>query len=246
MSLTLAEKYELLAGTVSYRAIVADAVPWLVDALVRTDPARERLPPWAAAGGCAQPPMAAEQIRRRLVYIGAEDVATVVVEALTKIAPPARDFVLSRCCIIEVGRITEGWFGAAPVARAGCEPLQMIALNGRISDAAALAGLFAHEAAHAWLLPHRSPATAEESAASREARRSLLTLAADWKLEPRVYAPAVRDEWQATALARAWGFTGPSTDGATCAASARRAALAELGAAVAAAPVTKPQPTGER
>jgi hypothetical protein len=227
-ALSLSEKFELLSGAISYRALAQGEARWLRPELVRTEVARERVRTWAASGAFAALSTDDVEYNLRPRYIGDVIVRAIVAEALTKIAPPVRDLVLSTCWIFEVGKDATGWFGALPTARAE----SVINLNGdRPLDE--LASTFAHECAHAWLHPMPRPtASAYEAGAGEDQRATLLGLAGEWKMPHVVLAPRIRAEWQAASLAAAWGFTGAAASGEHCARAAREGLTAQINAAM--------------
>jgi len=230
---SITDRYELLGGTVSYRDLAHGAAPWLQSPLVRTEAARARLRAWAEGGGMSRPTPTAREIRERLVYIGMDradrSIADTVVEVLLRIAPPARDAVLSECWIIGLG--VAGLCATAPATAPGA--LRIIALNGQALDDG-LPTTVAHECAHHWLLPLRAPTKPVTLEAARSAREVFVGLAAEWKMLDRVLAPELRDEWQAVALTRAWGFTGPGAEGEPQAAGVHARVASEASAARAA------------
>jgi hypothetical protein len=225
---TLSDKYELLAGAVSYRALAAGAVPWLGPALTASDPARARLHRWVAGGGLRRVPA----IDTELVYLGDEAVRPVVVRVLEQIAPPVRDHVLDTAWVLAIGRRAAGQTMAAPLLppRGGPEVLGLILVDGRYDDTA-LAAIIAHEAAHLWL-EHRTAAPPPKIARALQAVG--WALATEGGEGDALLERLLAAERRAAALTAAWGFHGSAADVGHCARARRDHFLADLAAARAA------------
>jgi hypothetical protein len=226
---TLSDRYELLAGAVSYRELAAGAVPWLVPALTATEPARARLRAWAEAGGLTRAP----DVNLELAYLGDPAGRPIVVRTLAQIAPPARDRVLAGDWVLGIGRTWRGCVTTAPAFPPPdqSEALQLIVVTVALPDEE-LQALIAHEVAHHWLEPGCSPSVAAMPTAERvERRETVLRYAAEWgHLDDVVLEPELARERQAASLAGAWGFTGSAADVGTCAHHLRAAILGQVAA----------------
>ena len=97
--------------------------------------------------------------------------------------------------------------------------LQLITLDTS-APAEDLWATFAHEVAHAWLIPTAPPThvtTIRERTQTMALRRRL---AAEWHLEHVLIREVASDERQAARLAASWGFVGKAADADACARSA--------------------------
>ena len=197
--MTITERLDLLRPMPTKQAI--HETPWLTDALVRRDSARDRLRDWCAAG-CPEP-LGVD----RVAFVGADAARSVIVDALHRIpAPPVRAHVLRHVLFVAVGFDVNAWCSPLPVlAHDLDEAPQMIAV-GPILWTGDGPSVIAHEVAHAWL-GFRYPATRDGA----WARQTSEARAKDYMEK---YGPASLREWEiqeeryACELARSWGFSG--------------------------------------
>lgn len=218
MSWGLTDRYEMLAGRLSERELAKGNPSWLVESLVPTDAARERLRRWAEQGGLERPTPSWTEMRERLNYVGDDSIGRVVVAALAQIAPPARDYILTNTWVCGVGRQSRGWAALAPPAPAEAqEALRLVVVSGAMDDNEDLAAIVAHECAHTWLAPVFAPADVTPIAERRQAHEHVLTLAAEWNQVTPLVRSYERSERHAATLARAWGFVGSAADPEQCA-----------------------------
>lgn len=214
MTLTLEERRAALPGLAPREL---SRIDWLHDELLSTEDARARLRSWIAAG---RPVVAPEQ----LAFVGDDEIRGVVHRALGLIPPPVVHYLVTSCLVIEVGRSAKGFWCAFPPF--STTP-QLIAISGSNPDNVLVAGVFAHEGAHAWLEPRDLPVpmTAEERL---DRKQTLYRLADEWGFSvPYARAGvAERRERRAAALAARWGFQGPAADAVTCGRAEHRRVLA--------------------
>lgn len=208
MALDLETRHALLAGRASYRDLAHGRVPWLDSPLVATDEARQRLLEWAEGGGLDRAPFTREEIRTRLdaCHFGDDELGALALDVLGRIAPPARDYVLTHTWVLTVGRRTSGWTNPAPAPPAGEHHLVVVHGRDRTDDE--IRSTLGHEFAHVWLLPARRP----DSTVASRLRASWPRMAAEGRLDAFVDAVVdiqKRNEAEADALAEAWGFPRP-------------------------------------
>ena len=136
MALDLETRHALLAGRASYRDLAHGRVPWLDSPLVATDEARQRLLEWAEGGGLDRAPFTREEIRTRLdaCHFGDDELGALALDVLGRIAPPARDYVLTHTWVLTVGRRTSGWTNPAPAPPAGDHHLVVVHGRDRTDD----------------------------------------------------------------------------------------------------------------
>lgn len=205
--LTIADKIEALAGTVSGRALVAGSCAWLTSELIPTDAARARLRRWALAGRPVPD-------RGALAIVGAEpEMRAAVVGAIARLPDCVVAHLVTNTIVVLVGKRCNGWASHLPALTAPSEPAQIIALSD-VSEVDETAAIFAHEAAHCFLsLPVLGAAPSQHAHRDAEAQTELMnTLVREWHVtDPRSFNRA-RDEWMVAELARSWGFTGRAVD----------------------------------
>ena len=195
---------------------------WLGPELCASAPARARLRRWAVDAG--SPVATGAMIRSRVAFVGDPDIRAIVVQALEeRIPPPVVHHVLSVCWIFGVGWSTAGWNCVAPpLPSQPPEPLQLINVAGHSGDGEDIAGTFAHEVAHSWVLAPSDALEELEPVQEREQRwRSLQQMAVAVGRLDVLFQLAMRNERRAAACARAWGFTGRGANGEACALAAR-------------------------
>ena len=232
--------------------------PWLTKELIATEAAWERVRRWAAAGGLAQPdtPETRRATIERVVMVGDDTLHPLVRRALERLPLPVLDHIRRHAVILPVGRSCAGfcvtetrpyddavearrWLSVAyeVPARDGLFRRLLRRFQGRRGPdhdpEASFMDTVGHEAAHHTLLPApppRAARTVAEATKTVEDRRRHVSLAVEWGLLSHVAKPDERDERQAAALTRSWGFSGVGADGERCALNARRAVLAEAAA----------------
>jgi hypothetical protein len=243
---TMKRPYHLEPGKASWSAFAARAVPrereallatvapgWSSEMMVTTA-ARERIRAWVAAGGLARPdtPQERAELVGRVAVVGDDTLELLVRDALGRLPLVVLDHLRRHAVLLPVGRRCGGFAALLPAPEADAiEARRVLVLAYDGSDKAAeieFLVLVAHETAHAWLLPSPSCEAVRPEAEARTSRQRYLRVAVSFGMLDRVIRPAERDEYQAAALAHAWGFEGANTEGAGCAANARRKIMNEV------------------
>jgi len=170
--LALPQRWALLPDVDPRRLV---RCPWLTYGLVQTTVAIDRLRAWFGRGGLDAQPPASSLVR----YIGDTEMAAAVRDALDRIAPAARDYVIRHAIVIGVGWSSAGWTGGRLPDHRVC-----IVVSGRSRDATCIRGIALHEMAHTWLESvEESPAlsSVEDAVDLRGAvERRARILAAEW------------------------------------------------------------------
>jgi hypothetical protein len=193
-----AEEAAMLAGL---------GLPFLTDLLVATPAAWQRLESWLAAG--ARVP-SADDLVRRLKFLGDTQVRDVVLKALHEnIPPPAADYLLGNFLFMGTGWSTGGWCVRTAAPRGPV--LSVVLLNGASRDPATVLDYMLHEGSHGWLLcdpPEPIPA----ESLYNEMGAALLAAAKRSGGLRELLDDEGRDERLADALACEWGGKLSCTD----------------------------------
>jgi hypothetical protein len=214
-------------STPADRATIVNVLaPWFTAELIATRPACERLRHWFAL---SRPPLSRRAVARDVIALSFDVSARVaLVSALRKMPPPVVHYVITHAWFIAIHRELRGWTWQAPPYP--LEALHLIALD--TTEPQELYGLAAHEVAHAWLLPSCPPESVPTIRERMESRALPRRLAERWHRHDLIASlirqdvrEAERDERQAAALARSWGFVSDVTDPERCAAATRVAML---------------------
>ena len=180
---------------------VDGAVPaWMLDELVATTAARNRLRAWVAAGSIAR---TVDDIARRLMVIGDDEIAWIARNALLdRIPPPVVDFVLREVVVFGVGWSADGW--STRCAMPPGQVLNSILISGASRNAGEVLDVAKHEIAHAWLIESPADPVAVEEVLNR-VDAGKLDAARDASEMETLLRRHDQFERQADALARTWG-----------------------------------------
>jgi hypothetical protein len=171
---------------------------WMTPELIATPAARARLRAWVDAGSVAP---SADALVRGVAFVGCDQVHSIVLDVLSRIAPPAADYLMRHALLCSVGWSARGW---AVRTRPPADVRVVVLLDGSERDAAALRDVARHELAHGWLEDdppeERSPALVAHLSAA-----ALLAGARDPERMRAFLAVSDEREQRADALAAAWG-----------------------------------------
>lgn len=203
-ALTLSDRFNALGGRVPMRNLAAGDCAWLTEALIPTDAARERLRRWAAAG-CLAPDHDALNVLH-------SDAREVIEDACRRLPDCVADHLVRNVYVAVVGRESGGWVTSLPALPSATEAPQILVVQASDDDAET-AGVFAHEAAHAWLsLKIYDHADLVSTVPARRDTAALVDrLAKAWAL-PSPQIGRAREEWRVARLAGSWGFSGWACD----------------------------------
>lgn len=206
-TLSIEDRREALAGTVSARAIVRGGFDWLVPALVPTRAARERLARWARAGR-PEPDRGALTIAGGHIESGLRNI---VIGVVAQLPPPVAYHVVRNAIVVVVGRYSHGWVTHLPRVPAADEAPGLVVVSDR-GDDEEVAALTAHEMCHHWL--SHEVRTEPANAAAVEARYQPLAdaITREWGDDPAVVFARALDEFRVATLANSWGFRGRAVD----------------------------------
>jgi len=206
-ALTLSERFAALGGSVPLRNLAAGDCAWLREELIPTPAARLRLLRWASLG-CPAPD-------RGTLNVLQEDARSIIEDACRHLPDCVADHLVRNVYVAVVGRDSGGWVTPLPALSSATEAPQLLVVQA-VDDDAETAGIFAHEAAHAWLslgIFERAELVPVVSA-RRDTPALLDRLAKAWALPTpcSVQIEHARQEWMVARLARSWGFTGRACD----------------------------------
>src|SRR5689334_1234241 len=204
-ALTISDRFAALGARVPMRDLAAGQCAWLTEELIPTAAARERLLRWAVTG-CHAPNLGA-------LCVLQDDARDIIEDACRRLPDCVADHLVRNVCVAVVGRETGGWVTPLPALPCATEAPQLLVVQA-VSDDAETAGVFAHEAAHAWLSLRVFDRTdlVPTLPARREAAALLDRLAAAWAIPYSGRMDRARHEWLVARLAQSWGFQGRACD----------------------------------
>jgi hypothetical protein len=175
--------------------------PWLTPAFVATEPARQKLAAWIAAGKPDAP--TADAVLTGSTLFGDELANHTAARIVAELPPPMANYITTRCTVVTLG---QSMLGCCSPPLPTSRPWTLL-----VSAAPhAFAGILVHEAAHGWLMPEPAPGTAAPSAFASSTLRDAMP-PSDLAVSVRAMRQqSERDEAQAQALVEALGFVDPS------------------------------------
>jgi hypothetical protein len=179
--------------------------PWLTPAFVATEPARQKLAAWIAAGKPDAPTPADALVTQQ--HIGDELLAHAIARTLSALPAPLGHYAVGHCQFISVGASIRG-FCAPHVSH---ERPWLIVLSTAGQDVPLFEAVVAHEVAHAWLLEEPQPNVTCPSSFAQNVVMHAQTVPTDVadsiNHERHRYA---RNERQCRELVEALGYRDPS------------------------------------
>jgi hypothetical protein len=202
------EERRLLELLLAHAGVNLDPLPsWVCPELVATKAARDRLRAWVDADSVAP---TADDLVRKLRYMGDSEIREVVLIALHERIPPC----VVECVLDEFLFVGVGWSAGGYMMRVAAPPgprLSLIPLSGASRDAEIVMDLVLHECAHGYTLSAPKALIATESYYN-ECALELLRAARDDDRMREILEDQRHDERAADALARAWGGRLTCTD----------------------------------
>jgi hypothetical protein len=200
--------------------LVAAAASWYSGSpMLATAAARERVKRWIADGA---PVASYKDIARRLTFVGDVEIEHAVLSALERVPPPVSHHVLNHTVVFGSGWATIGFHATPRLPTPAHEPLSIVVITGACRDYEEVEALVGHEFAHAWLTQPPDALEELESTRERAARdEHLVEMAVGHGRVDLLARLRARDEAQAAALAKSWGFDGAASNPETCAAQAQ-------------------------